>query len=90
MKKWYIHPNVVLREETDDWGILFDPDTGNSVVLNPVAISMFKAMKKTQDPKKVAKAIREEYDNVPETLDSDIRDLVESLAQSGFIGFENV
>ena len=90
MKKWYISPNIVLREEADDWGILFDPDTGNSVVLNPVAISMFKAMRKTQDPEKVATMIREEYDDIPETLESDFSELVENLARHGFIGFEHV
>ena len=90
MKKWYISPNIVLREEADDWGILFDPDTGNSVVLNPVAISMFKAMRKTQDAAKVAAMIREEYDDVPETLESDFSELVENLARHGFIGFEHV
>ena len=90
MKKWYISPNIVLREEADDWGILFDPDTGNSVVLNPVAISMFKAMRKTQDPAKVTAMIREEYDDIPETLESDFSELVEKLAQYGFIGFEHV
>ena len=88
MKKWYIGPNIVLREEADDWGILFDPDTGNSVVLNPVAISMFKAMRKTQDIDGVAAAIRAEYTDIPESLKEDITTFVNSLAENGFIGFE--
>ena len=89
MKKWYIGPNVVLREEADEWGVLFDPDTGNSVALNPTAITMFKAMQKFQDAESVAAAIHQEYDEVPETLNEDIAELVETLAQDGFIGFEN-
>ncbi len=88
MKKWYIGTNIVLREEADDWGVLFDPDTGNSVALNPVAISMFKAMRKGQDIDSVISVIHEEYEEVPETLDQDIVDLIETLAQGGFIGFE--
>jgi DNA-directed RNA polymerase specialized sigma54-like protein len=88
VKKWYISPNVVLREEADEWGILFDPDTGASVALNPIAVSMFKALRRTQDVEEVAKAIREEYDEVPETLAEEIAEFVESLAQGGFVGFE--
>ena len=89
MKKWHISPNLVLREEADDWGILFDPDTGNNVVLNPMAISMFKLMRKGRNAEEITAAVRSEYDEVPETLDADITELVESLAEGGFIGFEN-
>ena len=88
MKKWYIGSNIVLREEADDWGILFDPDTGKSVALNPVAISMFKAMQKTQDINSIISIINEEYEEIPDTLEQDIVDLIETLAQDGFIGFE--
>ena len=88
MKNWYIGSNVVLREEADDWGVLFDPDTGNSVALNPVAITMFKAMQKRQDIDSVISAVYEEYEEVPETLDQDIIDLIDTLVQGGFIGFE--
>jgi len=89
MKKWYIAPNVVLREEADEWGILFDPDTGASVALNPIAVSMFKAMQKSQSLKSVEEAVRTEYDAVPDTLTEDIVEFVESLAEGGFIGFAN-
>ena len=88
VRKWYIAPNVVLREEADEWGILFDPDTGASVALNPIAVTMFKAMQKSQSVDKVEKAVRDEFDEVPETLKDDIADLVEALAKDGFIGFQ--
>ena len=89
MKKWYIGPNIVLREEADEWGILFDPDTGSSVALNPVSVSMFKAMRKTQDSKKVEEAVRKEFDDVPDTIQSDIEEFVETLAKGGYVGFES-
>jgi len=89
MKKWYIAPNVVLREEADEWGILFDPDTGASVALNPIAVTMFKAMQKSQSIESVEEAVRSEYGAVPDMLTEDIVEFVESLAESGFIGFAN-
>ena len=87
MKKWYMSPNIVLREEADEWGILFDPDTGNSVALNPVALTMFKMMRKTQDIERVIEAVREEYDEVPDDIYDDLKELVETLAEGGFVGF---
>lgn len=32
------NPLIVLREEFDDWAILFDPGTGDAFGLNPVAV----------------------------------------------------
>ena len=29
------NPSVVLREEFDDWAVLFDSDSGNSLALDP-------------------------------------------------------
>jgi len=89
MDNWYVKPEVVLREEADEWGILFDPDTGHSLALNPVAISMFKAMREVPNVAGVAAAIRAEFENVPDTLDFDIRDLLTSLVEAGFIGYES-
>lgn len=89
MKQWYIKPNVVLREEADDWGLLFDADTGNTVALNPVAVCMFKAMQKAQDVESVKAAIFAEYDEIPETLAENIHELIEQLTEYSFLGFDN-
>jgi len=32
------NPGVVLREEFDDWAVLFDPDTGESFAVDPVGV----------------------------------------------------
>jgi hypothetical protein len=89
MKQWYIKPNVVLREESDDWGMLFDADTGHAVALNPVAVCMFKAMQKARDVESVTAVISAEYDEVPETVDQDIHELIQKLTEAGFLGFAN-
>jgi SynChlorMet cassette protein ScmD len=36
------NPLIVLREEFDDWAILFDPDTGNAFGLNPTGVFIWK------------------------------------------------
>ena len=32
---------VVLREEFDDWAVLFDPDTGSGFGINPMVHSRY-------------------------------------------------
>ena len=38
------NPLVVLREEFDDWAVLFDPDTGNAFGLSPVGVFVWKLL----------------------------------------------
>jgi hypothetical protein len=38
------NPTVVLREEFDDWAILFNPDTAEAVGTNPVGVAVWKLM----------------------------------------------
>ena len=43
-KKPVANSLVVLREEFDDWAVLFDPDTGNACGLNPVGVFIWKRL----------------------------------------------
>jgi len=38
------NPLVVLREEFDDWAVLFDPDSGNAFGLNPLGVFIWKLL----------------------------------------------
>ena len=38
------NPIVVLREEFDDWAILFNPDTADAIGTNPVGAAVWKRM----------------------------------------------
>jgi len=35
---------LVPRDEFDDWGVLFDPDIGDSFGFNPVSVFIFKRL----------------------------------------------
>ena len=38
------NPVAVLREEFDDWAVLFNPDTADAVGINPVGVAMWKLL----------------------------------------------
>ncbi len=38
------NPFVILREEFDDWAVLFDPDTGHGFGLNPTGVYIWKLL----------------------------------------------
>lgn len=80
--------DIVLREEFDDWAILFNPDTADAVGINPVGVSTWKLLDGQRSVDSVIETLRENFDDVPETIDRDIAGFIDQLAEHGFIGRE--
>jgi SynChlorMet cassette protein ScmD len=79
---------IVLREEFDDWAILFDPDSGEAYGLNPVGVFIWKRLDGTQTLASILKALKEECDEVPEDAEQHVGEFLEDLANRGFVGYE--
>jgi hypothetical protein len=77
---------MVLREEFDDWAILYNPDTGRAVGLSPTAITIWRhlASENRDTLETVARSIEEEYTDIPEDLLKSIREFVDSTIQHGY------
>ena len=58
--------HVVLREEFDDWAILFNPDTGHGFGLNPTGVYVWKLLDGGHTTDDLLKKIRSSADKVPE------------------------
>ena len=82
------NPVVVLREEFDDWAVLFDPDTAKAVGINPVGVAIWKLMDGERTLEKIVAAVRDRFNDVPETALKEVAAFVSNLAESGFVGYE--
>ena len=82
------NPLIVLREEFDDWAILFDPDTGDAFGLNPIGVRIWKRLDGNHSLKDILKDLQEGYDDVPDEAESDLQEFVEDLVQRGLVGYE--
>ena len=82
------NPLLVLREEFDDWAVLFDPDTGDAFGLNPVSVFVWKRLDGKHTTQDILKELREESDEVPENAGQDIEDFLEELVENGYAGYE--
>jgi SynChlorMet cassette protein ScmD len=90
------NPVVVLREEFDDWAVVFNPDTAEAAGINPVeaaginpvGVAAWKMMDGSRTVEEIIAAIREQFDDVPETAPEEIVSFVEQLAEKGFVGYE--
>ncbi len=82
------NPLIVLREEFDDWAILFDPDTGKAFGLNPTGVFVWKLLDGRHDAGAIAERVREEAEDVPEDAPKQIGDFIRNLEQQGLAGYE--
>lgn len=81
------NPVVVLREEFDEWAVLFNPDTAGAVGINPVGVTVWKLMNGERNLEEILAQVKEEFDDIPETVNEEVTDFVDNLAESGFVGY---
>ena len=82
------NPMVVLREEFDDWAILFDPETGKGFGLNPVSVFVWKHLDGKHTAADILSKLRETCENTPEEAEDHIKKFIESLLKEGLVGCE--
>ncbi len=82
------NPIVVLREEFDDWAILFNPDTAAAVGVNPVGVAVWKRMDGKRSLKEIVLEIKAGFEDAPEAALEEITAFVDRLAEQGYVGYE--
>jgi SynChlorMet cassette protein ScmD len=82
------NPLVVLREEFDDYAILFNPDTADAVGLNPVGVAVWKQLDGKNSLEDILKEIQAEFSETPETAPDEIQKFINELAEHAFVGYE--
>jgi SynChlorMet cassette protein ScmD len=87
-EKPIVNPVVVLREEFDDWAVLFNPDTAEAVGINPVGVALWKLMDGDRNLEKIVAEVKDRFKDVPETALEEVTDFVSNLVESGFVGYE--
>jgi len=88
MKDAYIIANteIVLREESDDWAVLFDPNSGQVVGINPVGSFIWKLLDGKHSLDQIADAINRTFSDPPVNIPEEVRGFTESLIERGFAG----
>ena len=82
------NPQVVLREEFDDWAILFDPDTGEGYGLNPVSVFIWKCLDGKHSLIEICEELNNNCDNTPNDVEIHINNFIQDLIKNGLAGQE--
>jgi len=87
-KKPLANPIAVLREEFDDWAVLFNPDTAEAVGINPVGVAIWKELNGQFTLNDITAKIQVQFANVPGSAPQEIADFITDLEQRGFVGYK--
>lgn len=82
------NPLAVLREEFDDWAILFDPDSGNAFGLNPTSVFIWKLINGKNTIEDILQKVHENCENVPDEAGKHLQNFIKELTNQGFVGYE--
>lgn len=82
------NPMIVLRQEFDDWAILFDPDTGDAYGINPVGVFIWNRLDGEHTCEAIIKEIRKNCENEPHNIENDVNEFIKDLEKKGYAGYE--
>jgi SynChlorMet cassette protein ScmD len=82
------NPSVVLREESDDWAILFDSETGESFAIDPVGVFIWKSLDGHHTFEDIIIELHQKIEQVPEAAREDCMEFLADLVNRGFTGSE--
>jgi SynChlorMet cassette protein ScmD len=82
------NPLVVLREEFDDWAVLFDPDTGEGYGLSPVSVFIWKRLDGRHTISDIVVELREQCADAPDDAEEYVAAYVQDLLERGLAGRE--
>jgi SynChlorMet cassette protein ScmD len=80
--------SIVLREEFDDWALLFDPETGNVFGINPVSVFIWKSLDGQHSLEEIFERLKSTCEDVPEGAKEDVAGFIDELVQKGLAGYE--
>jgi SynChlorMet cassette protein ScmD len=83
-----VNPSVILREEFDDWAVLFDPDTAEGYALNPVGVLIWKQLDGSRNLDEVVAVVKETCEDVPAEVADHCREFIADLVKQGLAGTE--
>lgn len=79
------NPDVALRDEDESGSLLFNPDTGEVLVVNDTGRFIWTLCERTVSINEILRRFHESYDNLPDSLSEDVEQFVSALTKGGFV-----
>ncbi len=77
---------IILREEFDDWAILFNPDNGEGFGINPVGVYLWKQLNGKNTISDIIAELKKNCEDVPKDAEKYVKEYIDSLLKKGLAG----
>lgn len=84
-----VNPMIVMREELEGWGVLFDPDTGDTFGLNAISVFIWRGIEAGKSKEVIIGELAEVCANIPECVGEDFDKFVAELCGKGYVSCED-
>lgn len=75
---------IVLRVEDDAYALLYDPDTGDRFVLDPVGVRICSCLNGANGLAEIMAALRAEFTGVPADAEDQVKAFIADLVRRGW------
>lgn len=82
------NPFVMLKEEFDGNGVLFNPDNNKLLTLNPAGVTLWKAFRSGATAEEGAKALTEQFEVSLELAQQDTDKFIQDLLRLDLISLD--
>lgn len=79
------NPVIGLREESDAWAFLYNPDTNKSFSINPTGVMIWKLIDGQRTVADIIAACEQQCANVPSDIDAQIMSFIKVLAEHDIV-----
>jgi hypothetical protein len=79
-------PSVVLREEDDNYALLYDPESGSVRILNSTAAAIWNLIDGRRTVGEVMALLREAFEGLDASAETQLLRLIQGLYQVGALG----
>jgi SynChlorMet cassette protein ScmD len=82
------NPAIVLREESDDWAVLYDPDTSDVYGLNPISVYIWKCLDGKNTIADIVRKLGKECKDMPDDALDHVKRFLDELIAKGYARYE--
>ncbi len=80
------NPSLIIRDDFDDFAILFDPHSGKAFGLNPVGVLIWNLLKNEGTIDGIISQVKSNCHNITGNAEQDVYAFVDKLEKNGLIG----
>ena len=85
--KLIANQSIVLREESDDWAVLFDPETSHVYGLNPISVYIWRCLDGKSTIADIVRKLGEKCKDMPDDAMDYVKQFLSDLVEKGYAGY---